>query len=432
MRHSARVRILKIAIPLAALTLLTGACGSGETPAGVRPPIVSPSGGPALKRVWQIKRPSGLATVIGNVVVTEDARGGLDFVDGGTGRITGRVAEYDDTVDGPFLTGAIDNRGRPLVTVHTGEHVNLDNSIQDDYATGLENVYDTTGRLVWKSDTDEARYDGGYVAKPQEDGKNSDGEFTYRMQVRAPSGKIVDGWPLPGYNPQDPRYVDLGGFQAVRPGLLVATRWNNSAKTDQVFLIDVSRPGKAREIVLRPPFKLPDNPYRSPAVTVAGGRLYVSWENYDGHGLIARYDIPSRRPLWHRSVSNTFPELHVSPGPNGGGDVVELDGTGLLRADTGARFGPSDLPDSNGPATAITWASGGRAYFGFSDGIRVVDLRSGAAVRSIEPNSHIDFSKDPALVDKGFTGITTGGALIDTVYAAGKPRENTITAYRWT
>lgn len=205
-----------IAAPLAVL-VLTVACGPTKTAApnatfSEPAPSVSPVSGPALKRIWHIpgtgaqmwdENVYGTAT-IGNTVVATAANSQLDFIDGTTGRITGRVpglginptAPAGDTIR--YVSPATDGQGRPLVVVHTGEASAPIGAWPDDDKPGLERVYDTAGRLIWKSATDGARYDGGYVAEPQAIGhQNSLGKDEYRMTIRTTSGRVVAHWPLP-------------------------------------------------------------------------------------------------------------------------------------------------------------------------------------------------------------------------------------------
>lgn len=67
-----------------------------------------------------------------------------------------------------------------------------------------------------------------------------------RVVIHKPSGHVVAGW-----NTGSADYPDAD-LQSVRPGWLVATRYNSSSRAEEVVLLGVSHPGKAREKVLRP------------------------------------------------------------------------------------------------------------------------------------------------------------------------------------
>lgn len=394
---------INLALPVAAVTLVTCAC----SPTDKKAPPKSTHGAPVLTRVWQVPRTVAKlehptaenSPIAGNTVVAQDPEksNGLVFIDGTTGRITGRVSGIPGAARANAST-ASDEHGRPLVAVTvTGS----------DPAKTVRRVYDTTGHLVWKSRIHVAQYAGGYVieAKPSCGNKS-------RVVIHKPHGPVAGSWTSSSSDRNEPLDVKL--VRSVRPGWLVATR-DRSAGAKEIDLIDLTHPGKARETVLRPPSTAPQDGSNTVSASVAGQHVYVSWHLASGKPLlIARYDPPSTKPVWQGRTpagqDSLVSTLLPYPDP-GGPDIVVFntaDRFWFLRPDTGTVQGPRAGIRKNGYADHILGASGGRVYLDTANSTKIIDPDTGAAVRTI--NAHA-------------LGITTKGYLIG--YAS-----NTISAYR--
>lgn len=401
------MRSLRLAVPLAALAVLTAACGAGSRAPGDPTPGIAPAGGPGLKRVWQV--PHGTVdevtplTVVGNVVLGEDktdtsgspGKRRVVFIDGTTGRVKGRAGIGD--VEWLGVRAVTDSAGRPLVAI-------------DPRADLRQRVYDTDGKLVWRARTAFGAYAGGYTVEPE----GPTGKA--RAVVRTASGRMVATLPLDRY--YNATLKSGIGLQVVRRGLLVASGFG--ANESEVALLDVSRPGPAGVTRLRLPFK-PDSDTLEAHVEVRGEHLYVSWRTAVDDETdkpypapIARYDVPGTRPVWHTLApkgadGSAGSGIRVFPAANGGGDVLTVATPGsaparfwLLDPATGGPIGPGE-----GRKGRLVSASGGRAYVTYNLGksTDVIDLRTGA-VRRIA-----------TVID----GITPSGDLVD-AHAA---------AYRW-
>lgn len=391
-----------LALPIAAITILTGGCGPTDKKASQK----STAGAPVLTRVWQVPRTVAKldgpapddALLVGSTVVAHDPkkRSRLVFIDGATGRVTGRVsgapkgiqADLDVDVD---VDAVSDERGRPLVALS---------------GTNVQKVYDTTGRLVWQSREPVAQYVGGYVieAKPS-------GDTTSRVVIHKPHGPVVASWTSFARDPDSPADV-FRHVESIRPGWLVVTR-GRSADATETVLLDLTHPGKAREKVLRPPTK---NYGPLPKVSVAEKHVYVSWILASEKPIpIARYDLPSTKPVWQRRAPGSqvgFPaEVAAYTDPKGPEIVVasNTDTFWYLRPDTGAMLGPrAGIRKFSSVFDVILGASGGRVFLGTENSTKIVDPRTGAVLRTINGRS---------------LGVTTNGYLIRYV-------SNTISAYR--
>lgn len=300
------------------------------------------SGGPVLKSVWHV--PSTTVNVLnagvaGNVVVSaaSRARGDTVFIDGTTGRITGRATRRPGQDDGggsgrgairDDASAATDARGRPLVA--------LGDTPNDDTANDAWLVYDTSGHLVWPAPADGL-------------------------------GAALET-----------------GLWAVRPGLLAAVGYGPSGS--QVALVDVSRPGRARVSPLRPPTTRHMAARSAPLrAAVAAGHLYVSWSvPHEKHQVLTRYDPPGTRPVWHVTVpSGASAVSGIKAYPVGAGAVASTDVKTaarddrfwLRRSDTGAPIGPR-----HGRKGELLAVVGGHAYvnYGQAHGTQVIDLHTGS------------------------------------------------------
>lgn len=425
------MNLIKLTAPLAALTLLTAACGPFTKTAGQAPartpsrtvtptdpvPAVSPSGGPSLQRVWQVPastvnvKPSSLRfpAVAGNIVVAQATgkQNELVFIDGTTGRVTGRVSGLKDVLH-MEVDAAADKRGHPLVQLSRGEF--------DDRESA---VYEPTGRLVWRSKSPDEQFVGGYVAETSSTGKKFHDaahatEDVYKTVIRTLSGHVVGHVTL-----ADPANL-LGAptdLQFVRPGWLVM-----SSLAGEVYLIDLTRPNRARVRPARLPFSV--DSYSSPdlpRMRAGNGHVYVAWSppSDDEHSPapIARYDPPRTQPVWNRLPPRKAigSHLYVYPGPDGG-DTVELEGGEygstywFIRPATGTPIGPrAGLSEDLGEDIDSAY---GRYAYQFGDGItktKAIDLRTGKK----------------RTIDARINGITTNGYLIG-------DGDFTLAAYRWT
>lgn len=393
------MRLLKITAPMTALILLTGACGPSTKTAAPKPtpsdpvPAVSPAAGPALKRVWQVPNTEFGAGFRGNLALGNVVLGRAEgndketlFIDGKTGRITGRAASSfsSDTA----AAAATDARGRPVVVVNTRPKLS---------------VYDTNGRLLGRAPGDYSLYAGGYYMRY----KAKSG-----LVIRTLSGHQVARLPRPRHpGPWAPPHATL---QAVRPGLLVAS--NYGAGRSQVALIDVSKPGKSRVHPLSAPPEA-DSVQVGVETAVADGHMYVTWSAAGGkRTAVARYNAPVTRPAWHVRLPaeiDAFAKIEAYPGANDTITILNNSGDGFwfLRPDTGSLVAPKASEDSKD--THIVGVAGGHVYAkdeaDFEDPkTKVIDPRTGAVVRTI---------------DTDVLGITTNGTLIDV--------DRGFTGYRW-
>lgn len=407
----------KVAAPLTVLAVLTAACGPADS--GDPTPRVSPAGGPALHRVWQIStktvNPAG-ALAVGDVVLARDARDDDEtvFIDGTTGRIRGRAATGDfGNLLGPSPYATTDARGRPLVVID-----------QRPTPPAKQSVYDPAGHLVWKSPAKGPIYAGGYVAEPRKVGGK------YVLMIHPPSGRIVARLPMPGY-----RLDDGFDFRVVRPGLLAVTGCLDSDTDVAEFaLIDVSRPGRARVSVPRLPHAPTHNAWetvkgdglRFVQISAIGGHLYAIWTLVLGGEMIARYDAPGTRPVWHRTVPSDPGDdggIAAYPGPHADtvmipnrGKPTDSDGFRFLDPATGALIGPA----APGHFAA---ASGGLVYFlrGHDRDVvtDVIDPRKGRV----------------HTINAATTGVTSSGDLINGAefnsVRPEVPNLSALDAYRW-
>lgn len=389
------VNRIKLAAPLTALALLTGACSLKPPEPSGPAPSVSPAGGPALKTVWHIGSDTvdvSVPHVLGDIVVAPPLeKDELVFINATTGRIAGRATGVPQQ---SAVGATTDERGQPRVIVSNG-----------DSDAKFESVYDPNGHRVWQAPIGSgAQYAGGYVAERQQDQKSG----AYQELIQTPAGKVVARVPLgDGYDPD---------FQVIRPGWLALLINGTPVR---VTLIDVTDPGHARVHRLHLPFTTDKSDATNAKMTTGRDRLYVYLPTYHDGTQLAAYQIPDTRPAWHRVVPsdagypNTDPEVDVYPDPNGGPDTITLAGgladsptTWFLRPDTGAFTGPH-----NGRNGDLVGVSGGLAYLRVEDSdhfstTQAVDLRTGA-VRTILDT---------------FEGVTTKGYLIGPG----------LTAYRWT
>lgn len=403
------MRSLKITAPLTALILLTSACGFKDFADPHPTPTLSPGGGPGLEQVWRNSdleaNPFGLK-IAGNIVVadTEDGSNQTAFIDGTTGKVTGRAKTGLAYLD-LDVRAATDKEGRPLVAFDT------DNI---DAPATKEKVYDEQGHLVWQATSSDASYAGGFVAESDRLGGS------HRLLIQTPSGRTLARLPLPrSYSPDESGSAPR--IQLVRKGLLVAGGIGHGEFGNRIALIDVSRPNRARVRYLRPPSKSDPEANVSDVQVGGSGRVYVSWAQIGAPTApLARYDTPGTRPAWSRSIPvnvesapSIKPAIKVFPGPNSGPDTVVFTssaGYALINPDTGRPAGPKKPPAGN-----FVFLTSGRAYVSADPGLAdpdaktsVIDLHTGT-VRKF---------------DTLLAGATPNGYLIDA-------NETSITAYRW-
>lgn len=286
-RSAGTARFGRCCTYLIGCALLAGGCGSGHaamdhsgTPSATAThqpvPQVSP-GALSLRAAWHLK-PRGQATevTVGDalVVVTPDPQHAnervLTFVDAATGRIRTRVRHA------PRGTTRVttDRHGRPTLVLDIGGKALS--------GPHRERVYDTNGKLVWRSHAAGVRYIGGYRVTGhggQDPVVLSDLHGHVLLRLRARLLNIPEG-----YGAQH------GPIVAVRPGRLAL------ADEQDVRLVDLRGHHPHTTTVV------PPRGYHKGAETImltaSGGKIYVPWQ-HGGTVEVAAYDVSGGRPTRH-------------------------------------------------------------------------------------------------------------------------------------